>query len=168
MKRFIIVLMFFLVLVPYATAQEEGVLVAVDELLSAADMAENLAAGFSNVIKKYGTEMTQRDLLFTLAARSEVETGTEAIVGVVNMYSLQTMQMSTSPEARGLIIYYCDRVQQTITEVRSRLEMTAKQVENDHVRALIQRSIENSGKGRVAVVTLAEALKKEEYVLPGG
>jgi len=148
-------------------AQEGGVIAAVDELLAAADKAEHLEEGFSDVIKKYGTEMTQRDLLFTLAARSEVETGTEAIVGVVNMYALQTMQLSTSPEARGLIIYYCDRVRQTITEVQNRLEMTAKQVENDHVRALIQRGISNSENGRAAVIKLIAALKKKEYVLRG-
>jgi hypothetical protein len=166
-KKIIVVLVFMLALAPRVTAQEEMVIEAVNELLSAADKAESLEAGFSDVIKKYGTEMRQRDLLFTIAARSEVETGTEAIVGVVNMYSLQTMQMSTSPEARGLIIYYCDRVCQTMTEVQNRLEMTARQVDNGHVKGLVRRGADNAGKGRAAVVKLSDALKKEEHILPG-
>lgn len=104
------------------------------------------------------------EILIAGIAQSDISTAYEALSGCVNMYRLQDLQESTSPEARGLMIYVFDGRIQTMMAIQDRLTIALENVQDQRLKQILRMAIDTNMKAKYGLKKISDTLKKEEYI----
>ena len=138
------------------------------------DIKEEFGRALPNYIyyspehKQYVYKIPEVEYFAAMHALGIIETAGEAIFGAFHMYALQTTQTSTSPEARGIIIYFYDHTISVVGNSQDRLTvyLAHKGMEDPYLKSLVTKAMDALLQSKYALQEIQNDIKKGPYIYP--
>ena len=127
---------------------------------------EDLKEEINDTLPQIVNEIPLTDNLVMAATKGNIGMASEAAYGCIMMYALQTAQESTSPEARGLIIYYYEGRIQTLMYIQDTLELIKQSLQDERLKVIVQKAADNTKIARQSAQVIAGDLRKDRFVVP--
>jgi len=117
---------------------------------------------------QYVYKIPEVEYFAAMHALGIIETAGEAIFGALHMYALQTTQTSTSPEARGIIVYFYDHAISVVGNSQDRLTVYLgnKGIEDPQLKSLVTKATDALLQSKYALQEIQNDIKRQPYIYP--
>lgn len=165
MRKMLLLVMVLMLAVPSAYAEDKS-LQERQELGNCCNVYEDLKEEINDILPQIANEIPLTDNLVMAATKGNIGMASEAAYGCIMMYALQTAQETTSPEARGLIIYYYEGRIQTLMYVQDALDLIKQSLQDERLMVIVQKAIDNTKIARQSAQVVSGELRKGRFILP--
>jgi len=115
---------------------------------------ENSGLQLSLTFEQEGGELTVQEQAAMIALRGDLELGMFIIKENLALYTLQAVQVSTSPEAQKILIDSCSDTIEFLNGIQERLKMRIATVANRKAKNIVNEGISTIDKAKEAISTL--------------